>query len=321
MPNMNTDKIILFNPRRGAFYVERAPLLVPSKDGTDRKRWTLAPILAVLLHIAVLLLLLFGIPSHPPEVPPPPIPVEVVMVPSTPKAAEAQAPKPPPLQPPQPPSMQMESGGSPDLSSGRPAVKAAPKEGAATAKPVPPKKVPPAEKLQGKSEPALTKEVPEPKPVHQAATPQYATPFLVPHAETKAPQQEASVPQQRAEPILTYPPGAPSASQASAPEFSDSERNGEGGGNRYLNAMRDTILSNLIYPAAAQGSTGVARYEILVARNGMLLAMRMVESSGTLALDRAGADAIQNSVPFQPLPVNISGRDVAISVTLFVGPK
>jgi periplasmic protein TonB len=322
MAKMSTDKIIPFAPRRGAFYVERAPLLVPSDDGSERKRWTLAPIGALLLHILVLLLLLFGMSLRPAPVPPPPIPVEVVMVPPpTPKAAPVQTAKPPPRQPPAPPTEQMESGGSPDLATGRPAAKAPVKEGAESAKPVPPKPAPPAKQLQGKAEPALTKAVPEPKPAREAATPQYTTPFLVPHADVKVPQQQASLPQQRAEPILTYPPGAPSASTASAPEFSESERSGEGGGSRYLNAMRDTILSNLIYPLAAQGSSGIAKYRILVGRNGLLLGLRMVESSGSPALDRAGSDAIQNSVPFQPLPANIIGDTVVISVMLIIAPK
>jgi outer membrane biosynthesis protein TonB len=322
MTSVNTEKVIRLDSRRSGFFGERAPPIPPSRDAAEPKNRAIARGVAFLLHFLVLLLLLLGATWHEPAPAPPPIPIEVVMTPPpTPKALPIQAPKSPPKAALAQPLTQLESGGSPDLTSGRPAAKAPAKEGAEVAKPVPPTKAPRADQVQGKAEPALTKELPAPKPPREAAQPQRANPFLVPQAKEKMPQQEASVPQKNAVPILTYPPGAPASSVASAPEFNQSDRVGEGGGNRYLNAMRDQILSNLIYPPSAQGATGVAHYRMVVARNGLMLALRLIETSGSTALDRAGADAIQNSIPFQPLPQNVPGDAVAINVTLYIGPK
>ena len=322
MTSTNTEKIVRLDSRRSGFFGERAPPIPPSQDAAEPKNRAIARGVAFLLHFLVLLLLLLGATWHEPAPPPPPIPIEVVMTPPpTPKALPVEAPKPPPKAALAQPLTQLESGGSPDLTSGRPAAQAPAKEGAQTAKPVPPTKAPRADQLQGKAAPALTKALPEPKPPREAAEPQYASPFLVPQAKEKMPKQEASLPQKNAVPILSYPPGAPAASVASAPAFNESDRVGEGGGNRYLNAMRDLILSNLIYPPSAQGATGVAHFRMVVARNGSMLSLRLTESSGSTALDRAGADAIQNSIPFEPLPQNVPGEAVAINVTLYVGPK
>ncbi|HUC61647.1 MAG TPA: TonB family protein [Alphaproteobacteria bacterium] len=323
MASTNTEKVISLDSRRGGLFSERAPRIEPSKDAAEWWRRVEARGAAFLLHFLILLLLILGATWHEPAPPPPPIPVEVVMTPPpTPKARPIQAPKPPPpAAKPAPAPMNLESGGNPDLLAGRPAEKAAPKQGGEIAKPVPPNVAPRAAEIQSPKLAAVTKDVPEPKPAQPAPQSQYQTPFLVRNAEQKAPQQQASLPQRQGTPILSYPPGAPDSSAASAPDFDQSGRVGEGGGNRYLNAMRDLILSNLIYPAAAQGATGVARYVMLVSRGGYLIALHLVDSSGSTALDRAGTDAIQNSAPFQPLPQDVPGNQVAIRVQLYIGPK
>jgi TonB family protein len=88
-----------------------------------------------------------------------------------------------------------------------------------------------------------------------------------------------------------------------------------------LNALRDAIISNLRYPDAAHGTNGIVKYEIEMARNGTMLHVEIVQSSGLPALDRAGQDAIENSMPFQPLPIRIQANRVFILATLFIGPN
>ena len=109
--------------------------------------------------------------------------------------------------------------------------------------------------------------------------------------------------------------------ELSAPKWSDSERRGEGGGDRYLNALRDAIVGNLIYPASAHGMAGIAKYEIVMNRQGVMLKVVQVQGTGIPALDRAGMDAIQNSMPFQPLPLRIVRSPVFILATLYIGPE
>lgn len=96
---------------------------------------------------------------------------------------------------------------------------------------------------------------------------------------------------------------------------------GGGGGDPYLNAMRDRIIGNIVYPSHVTGRrAGIAEYEALVARSGTLLRIRLVNSTGSPELDSAGLDAIEKSVPFEPIPARIPGDNVIINIRLNISP-
>lgn len=87
-----------------------------------------------------------------------------------------------------------------------------------------------------------------------------------------------------------------------------------GGGNLYLNKMREKI-------STALGTMNIAlprhpaEYSITVTRNGSVADVELVESSGDKAFDKAGYAAIVRAGPFDPLPPYIDGDYVEITFT------
>jgi outer membrane biosynthesis protein TonB len=77
---------------------------------------------------------------------------------------------------------------------------------------------------------------------------------------------------------------------------------GEGGGDAYLNAMRDQVNAHVSYPVSASGAVGAPVYGLVLDRSGALRSLRLIQSSGRRDLDLAGAEAIKRSAPFRPLP-------------------
>lgn len=334
-----------------ALYRRGAPEIMPSRDKWEALRRVFARIAAFVLHVLVLAFFVLGPVFKAPPVEPPVIPIELVLE-APPKKAERppRARPEPALQPqpkaspqPQPDVPHLESGGSPELASGAPAAAKAAKAAA-----------PPAE-AQPEQKPAAAQPAPSEAPAAPAAQP--AAPALQPveplppeppaeaisgakppppraakgqaprvppaaPASANTPPQVASLPPTRAAPTPpAAAPAGPAVSELSAPKWSDSERRGEGGGDRYLNALRDAIVGNLIYPASAHGLSGIAKYEIVLNRQGVMLKVVQVQTTGIPALDRAGMDAIQNTMPFQPLPLRIVANPVFILATLYIGPE
>ena len=330
-----------------AFNWEGAPEIVPSRDTWEGLRRAFARFAALVLHVLVLAFFVLGPVWTMPPVEPPVIPIELVLeappmkAERPPRARPEPAPQPQPKASPQPqPDVpHLESGGSPELSSGAPAAPKAtslPAEAQAEQKPAPAQpatsEAPAASAAQAPAPALPTVEPLPPEPPAEAISGAKPPPptaakgqvaRLPPAAPASAntPPQVASLPPARTAP---RPPAAasagPAVSELSAPKWSDRERRGEGGGDRYLNALRDAILSNLIYPASAHGMAGIAKYEIVMNRQGFMLGLAMVQSSGSPALDRAGADAIENTMPFQPLPLRIVRTPVFILATLYIGP-
>jgi TonB family protein len=71
--------------------------------------------------------------------------------------------------------------------------------------------------------------------------------------------------------------------------------------------------------AAVSGAVGgEVDFEFAVERDGSMSAIRMRKSSGTTSLDRAAANALENS-RFQPLPEGYSGQSVMMQVTFTYG--
>ena len=169
--------------------------------------------------------------------------------------------------------------------------------------PVPPADEPPAEAAepqpvrQSGGDPDLTAGAPEPSSAQLAAV-----------APTPTPSRKPVLPERAA-----VPPGERAAPRA--PE-------GQGGGDRYLNLIRDRILSKRDYPAVANPLqlSGVALFELVLDRTGSLLSLRLVRTSGVGTLDDVGSDMIRRAAPFPPVPDYIAGQQVRLSLTLALGP-
>ncbi len=258
----------------------------PLRDNWAGWRRLVALACAVLLHATVIALLLLGSPFAERPVEPPSIPVELVLLPE---------PKPPPKPKPEPkpevavkpaPEAAMqprrESGGDPDLAPGR-ETSAAP---------------------QPKPQPAPAAPVEKPPPSLASAPP-----LPLPPPPRERPKASEAV-------AATAP-----THQSTIQPMNDSALIGKGGGDRYLNKMRDKIHGNFIYPGAARsrGIAGVAHFAIIIDRQGNLLDLRLLHSSGADVLDRAGRDAVELSAPFDPPPADVPGDQISLELTLPMG--
>ena len=271
----------------------------PSGDRAARWRRGIAVLAALLVHAGVMALFLFGLPLPQHEAEPAAIPVELVMLPPKPPPLPLPRPEvePPPKPPERQPLPRRESGGDPDLAPGR--VSETPHQ----PEPVPPPPAAPERPLPAPEPPAEAVRLPAPAAMGTPA------PLPVP-----PPLQRPRVVRE----LAAIPPKPPAESQPP----SESELVGKGGGDRYLNKVRDKILANLIYPGSArsQNLAGVVRFELVVDRQGRLLHVRLLHSSGADMLDRAGRDAVELGAPFGPPPVDVPGDHIGLELTLYIGP-
>ncbi len=263
------------------------PLAPPPPAGNERWNIPVTLLLALLLNALLLSALFLRLPARPLKQPaePPSIPVELVQTPQPQEPPKPQPqPQPKPEEKPQEQQRIRESGGSKDIAPGK-----APKT---TEKPV--KNEPPKPEAKVKK--------PEPP---KTAMPDWARQLEPGYGITRSQDRTTSSQPSRA-----------------APNDAFSDTLGQGGGDPYLNRMRDRILAALVYPAeVARGAIGEAKYQVLIDRSGMLRRLRLTRSSGSVALDRAGAVAIQNASPFEPPPFDIPGEVIGVEFALRIQPK
>jgi TonB family protein len=271
------------------------PLVPPAAPPARRERWmSSAELLLALLLNLVFLFALFYRPelvAPPQRKEPPAISVELVPQPKAqpPKPKEQpkpqQQPKPEEKKPEEPkpeekkpeqkkPMERRESGGDPKL-----------KQGA----------VP---KVEEKTKEPPEKEVKKPKP----DAPKQPAADLPDWAKKLA--QGYDLPKQK--------DSAPTKARGSNAKTYRSDMTGEGGGDAYLNAMRDQVNAHVVYPPSAGGATGAATYGLVVDRSGALRSIRLLVSSGRRDLDLAAGEAIMRSAPFRPLPPDY---DDMVSIT------
>jgi outer membrane biosynthesis protein TonB len=100
---------------------------------------------------------------------------------------------------------------------------------------------------------------------------------------------------------------------------------GGGGGDAYLNAMRNRILSFRFYPAVAGPLqlSGIAKYEISIDRDsGQVTGIRLEQSAGAGTLDDIGFTMIRRAAPFGPVPGYFpGGNPIRLTLTLNIGPN
>jgi protein TonB len=232
---------------------------------------------AVLLHASAILSVLIEWPDFGRPIEPRDIPVELVFE-SPPKIEELRDSPPPP---------ERESGGDPNLAQGRPADVAP--EPAAPPEPSPAK---PAE---------VVSPLPEPTPTERTAD--FAPPLKKPE-----PPSPPTPPTQTAAPPAP-PQQAPPAQIAKTTPSQPSRLSmiGQGGGDSYLNQIRDMIEKQRSYPDIANPMrlSGIAIFEIRLSRDGQIASLILLRSTGVGPLDQEGGRIVRRAGPFPPVPPDI----------------
>jgi periplasmic protein TonB len=246
--------------------------------------WLLAA--ATLGAIALHVLMIVGAVEHWPERASPSEPAvfaELIVEPPAP-AVEAEPQREPEAAAPPPERQELrQSGGDPDRA-----------PGGATPEPEAQASAPPPEPV-----PEL---IEEPQPVIAAAIPPPARKPPPPaRAQQKSPERAAA---------RTEVPGHDAGE-------------GEDGGDRYLNEIRDSILKQHNYPAVFNPLrlSGTAYYDILINRAGALLGAKLVRTSGIGTLDQVGMGMIRRAAPFPPVPDDMDGERIVLSLKLYLGPQ
>lgn len=282
----------------GAVQLEPADPLAPPPPGKkDRWSQSLTLLLALVLNALIIGIIFFRFPDRVPQRPaePPSIPVELVQQPkpqeqAKPKPEEQPKAQPPKPEPPKPepkreePLQYRESGGSPDLAPGR---------------------APKTEEKAVEEPPKPEAKITKPEPPKQAI-PDWARQL----------EQGFGIPRPRDRSKIT-------TSQASRAKPNDafSRRLGAGGGDRYLNELRDLITARIVFPpSAASAAIGQANYQVTIDNRGALRAVKVFRSSGSVAFDRAVVSAIQSASPFPPPPFDL-GNSSTISLMFYFAPN
>jgi len=76
----------------------------------------------------------------------------------------------------------------------------------------------------------------------------------------------------------------------------------------------------LLIPESAEMKKGKLAIEFAITKDGQVADMRLVSSSGDVALDRPAWGSITNSNPFPPLPNNFKGPYLALRFRYYYNP-
>jgi protein TonB len=181
-------------------------------------------------------------------------------------------------------------------------------------KELPPVEAPPAP-LTSRDVPRLSPPVPERKP----EPPQQQRP----QQQQPRPQSSPS-PQIQPSPLSRLPRNAPSQRQTEQPRSTFVNP-----ADTYAqNTVMEAYLQRVVYQVSRYTFDGaglspsdsvVARFTI--ARNGSLLAISIIRSSGKPSLDRDAVTAFQRTAPFPPLPAEAQGDSMTFSLTFFPGRR
>ena len=212
-----------------------------------------------------------------------------------------------------------------------------------------PTQVPPAEQSKAPPAPAPPMEQPTPTPpsllqpappVQQAApAPQQRTPPPAPTdlakpGPTPAPQQQALAaptphpppqapkPELRPSPLTTTPqrrppaapPGAEKPSQHPFVNPADTYNRARVSDNYLWQVARK--LSGYRYQANTRANEGLTVVKVVIARNGRLLDVSVVRSSGIPEFDQGVLAGVRQGAPYSPLPPDIKGESAAFTLPL-----
>ncbi|MGF7158564.1 protein TonB [Rhodoligotrophos appendicifer] len=263
-------------------------------------RWTITCALALLFHIAVLALIIMEMPRENQYTPPPSIPIEIVQLPPEPeKKQEAQKQE-------EPKQEEKKEEKKPEP--------LARKSGATDKTDIPAGDAPKVETAEKTPEPAKQELSPQEEKVEKPAPEQ---PKLRESETGTEPKVQEMAKAFQGAPIPDLPP----AFELPTPRrgFSGFSSSPGGGGDPYLNSLRDKIVANLAYPPGSESRRGVAVFQAVISRNGQLQSVQVVESSGFKDLDQVGLKAIRSAAPFRRLPSALPGDKAIIEISLRLG--
>lgn len=247
------------------------PLAPPPPEPRNRWDWPVTVFLALLINAFVLSGLFLHPAGHTKTRPPEPKTISVDLVKQPPQPKPQQQPQPEQKRPEEKKTEQKkdkihyaESGGSSDLKQGR---------------------APKPEAKETRQPPKPEARVKTPKPP-KFTIPDWAR--LPDGGDLPEPDKEESTSEDSAAPV----------------KLINSVLLGEGGGDAYLNAMRDQIKRNIVYPPGACGRRGIAVWGMVVSHAGIIKDIELLRSSGSPDLDDAARLAIERTAPFDPLPDN-----------------
>lgn len=292
--------------------VHPEPLIQPGEVAGRKNavRWFITCLLALLLHVLLFAAVMVKLPVDPRFTPPPSIPVELVMMPPP---AEEAPPEPEPEPEPEPqPEPEPEPEAAPEPEQQQPLMR---QSGATDNPDLPAGEAPKVEQPEDLPEPAKPEETPQ--DVEKVEEPAPELPEL-PKSETGT---EPDVPPQMMQAFGVPKLDLPKAFELPQPSrgFSSASSASGGGGDPYLNALRDKIIAHLDYPPGSEKRQGVARYQAIITRGGQLASVRLISSSGHKDLDTVGMSAIRRAAPFRRLPAGVPGDQAVIEISLRLG--
>lgn len=90
----------------------------------------------------------------------------------------------------------------------------------------------------------------------------------------------------------------------------------------YLQRLLQEVKQNwyLLIPESAEMKKGKLAIEFAITKDGQVADMRLIASSGDVALDRPAWGSITNSNPFPPLPVDFKGPFLALRFRYYYNP-
>ena len=90
----------------------------------------------------------------------------------------------------------------------------------------------------------------------------------------------------------------------------------------YLQRILQDVKTNwyLLIPESAQMKKGKLAIEFAITKDGQVAGMKLVASSGDVALDRPAWGSITNSNPFPPLPGEFGGQFLALRFRFYYNP-
>lgn len=264
----------------------------------------LAVLAAITLHLAVFLWLFHPWRGDAEKTPPASVPVTLVFEPPPkPKPQPKPQPTPPP---PKPAQGNFERSSGPDNETTAP-----PQSDSDTVK--------------NEAKPPETAPPPAP-PAEDIAPPPPPAPAII--AEPPTPPKPKSEPPRPAarpkdEKPLPRPPGETTAAlHPRAPPSKAAPGEKRAAGDPYLNAIRRELDKHRYYPEVARplGLSGWASFDVVFDRKGKLIAMKLVESSGSDLIDRAAEKRIRDTLPFPPVPPDYPGDPIVITMQIPVRP-
>ena len=275
--------------------------------------------LAVLLHVLVALAL-WGIAMHPPRLPQPEMPIDVTF--------EQPKPPPPPPAPPKPaPQQKAPPAPPPKLGLAPPAEITADKPSQA------PSRAKEARQATAPQPPSLEQAVPPPQPQTQAppaiepseserpAPSQQAHVSSVPTPAPAPPAHQTQPPQFRPSPLTQSPrQQSPALASREAPSPSPFVNPAD----TYSRArVADNYLWQVVgklrgyrYQANVKATEGTTVIRIDIARNGRLIDVAVVQSSGVPAFDQGVLAGVRAGSPYAPLPPEIRGEQASFTLPL-----